>query len=261
MARQARAGGVATVVAILAAFGLGIWSAERAAEALGIGASARSGGGSMPSAAGARRTTDTRRTTDKKVGAAPRAPAAVLPSPALTFGGAGGIQLKGGVALAEPAAPEDVGSATDPAAAEGSTAAALLTALARLIRDLEWTPGLPEPKQQTIVPPPDPWRTPEGAAATPSPMIEAIEPGSGPVAGGARVTIRGKHFRPASVVFGHLPAQIVSASPVEIEVVAPGGTAGQVAIAITNDDGNFAIAEQRFTYAPPSATPGATASP
>jgi hypothetical protein len=244
--------GPATAVAVLVAAGLGIWAAERAADALGLGDGEHAGSGRGPSASasGARRATD-------RAGAARRAPVQYVPAPVLTFGGSGaepgssGIQLKGG-ALGDASTPGEPGVGADAAgvpAEERSAAAGLLDGLARLIRDLEWTPGLPEPKQQTIIPGPDPWRPPEGAAAAPSPEIEGIEPGSGPVAGGAQIVIRGKHLRPASVVFGYAPAQIVSASPAAVVVVAPRGSAGPVSIAVTNDDGTFAIADQRFTYA------------
>jgi hypothetical protein len=236
--------GPASVVAILAAAGLGIWSADRAADALGVGRSERADRGSS-------------HRTAERVAAPGSAPMRYVSAPSLTFGGAG-LQPKGG-ALPEtqggpiPApGPEAAGEvAADDA--ERIAAAALTEGLRKLARDLEYnaSAGLREPPQQTVIAPPAPWRPPVAAASAPAPVIEALEPASAPVAGGERVVIRGQFLRPAQVMFGSAPAQVLTASAGSVAVVAPRGAAGRVTVAVTNDDGTFAVAAQPFTYLAP----------
>lgn len=230
--RSGLPGGWSAAVALLAAAGLGIWSAERAADALGLGGRGRAPRPERPAA------------REPRGGA----PVRHLASPSLTFGGAS-LQAKGGAPVDAGTPPvEDGAGATDPE--ERAAADALADDLRRLVRDLEWSPGLPEPRQQTVRPAPEPWRPPPGHELAPSPVIEAVEPARAPVAGGAQVTIRGRSLRPANVMFGRAPARIVSASEGAVVVVAPRGDAGPVAIAVTNEDGTFAIADRRFTYEP-----------
>jgi hypothetical protein len=226
--------GPATLAAILAAAGLGIWSADRVADVLGLGGPASAG----PSAG---------RRSPERAGGPHRAPITYALAPPLTFGGAG-VQAKGGAAIEAGDAPQ-AGAPGDDAPrteAERLAAAEAEDGLRRLVRDLEYNRELPEPPQQTVVAAPAPWRPP--AAVAPAPVIEAIEPPGGPAAGGDRVTLRGKFLRPGQVMFGNAPAQVVSATAGAIAVVAPRGAAGQVPIAVTNDDGSFAVAAQPFTY-------------
>jgi hypothetical protein len=230
-----------TAVAVLAAAGLGVWSAERVADALGL--SRRAGEGAVHG----------RHTGDGSPSAPVRAavPPAIAP---LTFGGAG-VQTKGGDAPGGPggASPSPLAPEVDPATAEAARLAAAEVAegLRRLVRDLEYNRELPEPPQQTVMTAPAPWRPPAMEGAAPAPVIEAVEPSSGPASGGEPVVIRGRFLRPGQVMFGTAPATLVSASGVAIAVVAPGGPAGPVIIAVTNEDGTFAVAGQPFTYLEP----------
>jgi hypothetical protein len=79
-----------------------------------------------------------------------------------------------------------------------------------------------------------------------APVINGLEPLAG--AEGTRVTIRGSHLRATQVMFGLSPADIVSASAEAVTVVAPPGAAGPAMIALTNDDGSYALAATPFTY-------------
>lgn len=124
-------------------------------------------------------------------------------------------------------------------------AAELQRRMAKAISDLEWSPGLPEPVQRNIAPAPEPWR-PAPGAALPAPTIAGVSPPAGK--GGAVVRIRGGDFRSPRVMFGELPAEVVVRAPAELTVVAPAGGEGAVAIAVTNGDGTYAVAEGAFTY-------------
>lgn len=230
--------GGSTVVALLAAAGLGILTADRAADALGIGRAAAS---AAPAAA--------RRSPERPV--APSAAIRHAPSPSLTFGAAG-VQPKGGAAPAGAGdgSPDWLEQDDEAPADEAARLAAAATAegLRRLVRDLEYNREFAEPPQQTVLASPAPWRPAARSEPSAAPVIEVLDPGSGAVAGGARVTIRGRSLRPGQVMFGAAPAQIVSASPAAVTVVTPRGAAGPVPVAVTNDDGSFALSPSPFTY-------------
>ncbi len=82
------------------------------------------------------------------------------------------------------------------------------------------------------------------------PVVEALWPECGPFAGGNEVTIDGQGFatESVSVLFGSVPADIVSATPHQLIVLAPAGT-GSVAVAVFNPDGLSASAPSSYTYA------------
>jgi hypothetical protein len=225
-------------VALLAATGLGVWSADRAADALGLGGRAE------------RQTARPGVRSGQDHGtASANAPARPAPASALTFGSAG-AQLKGGLPLeAAAGAPSTPEAVLDELSTEAERveASRMAESLRRLVRDLEYNRELPEPPQQTVVAAPEPWRPP-AAETAPAPVIELIEPRSGPAAGGGRVTIRGQSLRPGQVMFGSAPARVVSVAAGAVTVVAPRGAAGPVAVAVTNEDGAFAVAGQPFTY-------------
>ncbi len=107
----------------------------------------------------------------------------------------------------------DAGAAEVESEEEREAAQPLAEGMKRLVRDIEFNAnaGLPEPLQQMVVPPPDPWRPDPAAETRPPPVIEDVQPRAGPAAGGARVTIRGKNLRAAQVMFGLDPARIVAA--------------------------------------------------
>ena len=62
------------------------------------------------------------------------------------------------------------------------------------------------------------------------------------------MTLRGRYLRAAQVMFGTSPADIASAGPEAVTVVAPPAVTGPVVIALTNDDGSYAVASSPFTY-------------
>lgn len=120
----------------------------------------------------------------------------------------------------------------------------------KLLRDLEFTRGLPEPPQRRVVPAPEPWRQDEQAAGRPPPIVEGMTPTSAPAAGGAEVVLRGRNLRAAQVMFGTAAARISRAGPDEVRVVVPPGAPGAVRVALTNDDGHFALVAEPFTLRP-----------
>ncbi len=82
-------------------------------------------------------------------------------------------------------------------------------------------------------------------------VITAIEPRSGPIAGGTTVTIRGSGFLPSDLrVFfdDHRATSLMHVSPSELRVIAPPHANGYVAIRIANI-GRSALAE--FLHVPP----------
>ncbi|MGA8890532.1 MAG: IPT/TIG domain-containing protein [Anaeromyxobacteraceae bacterium] len=119
--------------------------------------------------------------------------------------------------------------------------------MAKLVRDLEFSPGQKEPPQQLVHPQPEPWKRDPGREG-PSPTIEAIVPRRARAAGGDRVSIRGRNLRVVQVMFGSAPARLLSARGNEVIVETPPGSAGAVAVAVTNDDGTWAVATDPFVY-------------
>ena len=89
-----------------------------------------------------------------------------------------------------------------------------------------------------------------GAAATFA--ITSISEPSGPVAGGAQVTINGTGFSigppQPSVSFGDAPATITEMDATKIVVTTPPNTAGAVDVVITNADGTQAVKAAGYTY-------------
>ncbi len=131
--------------------------------------------------------------------------------------------------------------------AEAQEAERISAEMGRMIRDLAYSPGVPEPPQNVVRRPPDPWR-PDESRQGPSPVVESVEPRRGKVAGGDRVVLSGSHLRVVDVMFGQAAGTIVAATGSAITVVTPPSAAGTVAIAVTNDDGTWAIDEAGFTF-------------
>ncbi len=137
----------------------------------------------------------------------------------------------------------------DPTSTNDASAPAPITAsLHKLVRDLEFTPGLREPFQQNVVPPPAPWTPSAAADAASPPVIEAISPRMAGTLGGVVVTIRGRNLDAMQVLFGLSPAAIVSQAPEVLVVQAPPGIAGDAPIVVTNRDGNYVVAATTFQY-------------
>lgn len=123
----------------------------------------------------------------------------------------------------------------------------LASGMAKLASDLEWSPGLKEPPQQLVQPQPDPWKR-DPSREGPSPTIEAIAPRRARAGGGDRISIRGRNLRVVQVMFGSAPARLLSARGNEVVVEAPPGSPGPVTVAVTNDDGTWAVAPDPFVY-------------
>ncbi len=89
----------------------------------------------------------------------------------------------------------------------------------------------------------------------PAPVLNSVDPPSGPVAGGTRVTLSGSGFADgASVRFGAaLASGAVVSSSSTIQVTTPPGSAGTVTLRVTNPDGRFGELAGGFTYLAPAA--------
>ena len=78
--------------------------------------------------------------------------------------------------------------------------------------------------------------------------MEEVTPHLIRTAGGDRVTIRGRNLRVVQVMFGTVPARLLAATGTQVAVEAPASSAGPVTIALTNDDGTWALAEVPIVY-------------
>ncbi|NCC83602.1 MAG: hypothetical protein EOM03_05680, partial [Clostridia bacterium] len=98
----------------------------------------------------------------------------------------------------------------------------------------------------------------------PPPIITAVDPNSGPTAGGTEVTITGSGFHSVTTVtFDGLPAASVSyLSETSLRATTPAHAAGVVDVAVTNPDEQSGTLSNGFTYvAPPPAPTVAGISP
>jgi hypothetical protein len=114
--------------------------------------------------------------------------------------------------------------------------------------DLEFTEGLREPPQSSIVPPPAPWSPDPASAEAPQPVIDDVWPTKAPAAGGEKVVIRGKNLHAAQILFGLAPARIIRESEESVTVEAPPSSGEKVGIVVTNRDGHYAVAGTSFEY-------------
>ncbi|HKY27308.1 MAG TPA: IPT/TIG domain-containing protein [Pyrinomonadaceae bacterium] len=100
-----------------------------------------------------------------------------------------------------------------------------------------------------------PEKTEEDESKTPTLGDNPIEPNSGPVDGGTKVTIKGQGFvSGVAVKFGSQSAVVNSSSNTSIDVTTPSTTGpGAVDVEVTNPDGEKVTLPQGFTYveAPP----------
>jgi hypothetical protein len=223
------------VALLLGAVALGAWQAVRLADSLWPGENKREPNRSASPAAG--HPEERRRPGSGGSGGSDFA----VPGTPVDGRPAGTPQRPDGDQQTEPK--------TDPLAdAEREVAQPLAESMKRFVLDLEFNAGLPEPPQQNVVQPPAPWRPDPGAEGRPPPIIEEVEPRVGPASGGARVTIRGRNLRASQVMFGLAPARIIRAGPNAVTVEAPPASAGPVLVAVTNEDGSYAVAPAPFTY-------------
>ena len=226
------------VALLLGAVALGAWQAVRLADSLWPGENKREPNRSTSRAAG--QPEERRRTGSGEPGFAwPGTPldARLADTPQ---------RLSGRTAPSGGSTPD---GASEPLTDdERAVEQPLADSMKRFVLDLEFNAGLPEPPQQNVVQPPAPWRPDPGDEGRPLPIIEEVEPRVGPASGGARVTIRGRNLRASQVMFGLAPARIIRAGPNAVTVEAPPASAGPVFIAVTNDDGSYAVAPAPFTY-------------
>ena len=89
-----------------------------------------------------------------------------------------------------------------------------------------------------------------------APTITGSSPVSGPTAGGTDVVITGTGFQTGAVVrFGATTGTVQQLTTTAITARTPAGSAGLVAISVTNPDGGAATRASAFTYlAPPTIT-------
>ncbi len=94
-----------------------------------------------------------------------------------------------------------------------------------------------------------------GYTYNPPPALTSISPVSGPVAGGAAVTLSGANFLSgATVSFGNaLLTNIVVVNSTTITATTPAGAAGAVNVSVSNPDGQTSTLANGYTYNPPPA--------
>jgi hypothetical protein len=93
------------------------------------------------------------------------------------------------------------------------------------------------------------------SAQSVAPTLTRVEPNNDMVTGGATVQIIGENFQDgATVTIGgnaaskNAASNVIFASPTELEVEAPAGTAGSVDVVVTNPDGKSDTLADGFTY-------------
>ena len=84
----------------------------------------------------------------------------------------------------------------------------------------------------------------------PPPTLTRVEPDNDVVTGGATIKIIGENFQAGATVTigGNAASNVIFASPTELEVEAPAGTAGSVDVVVTNPDGKSDTLADGFTY-------------
>ena len=91
------------------------------------------------------------------------------------------------------------------------------------------------------------------SSSVPAPTVSSVSPNTGSTAGGTVVTITGTNFvAGASVTFGATPATNVTVVlGTQITATAPAGSAGAVAVTVTNPGGQSGSLSNGFTYIVP----------
>ena len=97
-----------------------------------------------------------------------------------------------------------------------------------------------------------------GSGSGSTPTVWSISPGTGPTSGGTAVTINGTNFLSgASVSFGGAGSTAVTfISASQINALTPAGSAGTVAVTVTNPGGLSASLPSAFTYTTTSGSGG-----
>ena len=94
-----------------------------------------------------------------------------------------------------------------------------------------------------------------GSTSEPEPelSITSLTPTTGTTAGGTTVRISGTSFRTGAIVsFGGIAAVVTAQSSTSLTVRTPAGSDGEVALTVTNTDGETVTMESAFTYATPT---------
>ncbi|WP_265806226.1 IPT/TIG domain-containing protein, partial [Wenjunlia tyrosinilytica] len=133
----------------------------------------------------------------------------------------------------------------------GATAAASFTVVSPTQITAVAPPGAAGPVWVTVT-------TPGGTSApgasyfyVNAPVVTAITPVSGPLAGGNTVTVTGSHLIEALTVrFGTTAASFTSVSDVQLTAVAPPGAAGTVQLTVTTAGGTSVGVPYRYLAAP-----------
>jgi hypothetical protein len=87
----------------------------------------------------------------------------------------------------------------------------------------------------------------------PAPLITAVTPGLGPVAGGTAITISGSNFLTgATVTIGGVPAGAVAVTATSISCTTPAGPAGPATLVVTNPDTQSASSSFTFQGSGPA---------
>lgn len=102
-----------------------------------------------------------------------------------------------------------------------------------------------------------------GYEYAPAPTMSSVAPASGPIEGGARITITGSNFgaagNPAVTVGGVAAICVALVSPTTITAVVPAGAAGAADVTVTLDNGGgSATLTGAYTYASATLNPSVT---
>lgn len=184
--------------------------------------------------------------TSRGTGVAPvaaPAPGSMPATPSAQVGLGGPV----GEAAGSRSGPANVPAGPEPTEEEVEEAERVAEGLTKFHRDLEHSPGLPQPPVQVARPSPEPWRA-DPSRQGPAPVVDAVEPARARSGGGDRVVLRGRHLRVVQVVFGTAPARLLSATGEAVTVEAPALAPGQARIAVTNEDGTWTVVETPFVY-------------
>jgi hypothetical protein len=105
------------------------------------------------------------------------------------------------------------------------------------------TNGVPSVAAMTRLPAPN-------ASSNPAPTVSSISPASGTAAGGTAVNITGTGFLAGATVRlgGTAATSVTVVSGTSITATTPPGTAGAVAVTVTNTDGQSGILPSGYTY-------------
>jgi hypothetical protein len=104
--------------------------------------------------------------------------------------------------------------------------------------------------------PPPPPPSPPPPVLAPAPVLAALSPATGFVAGGDVVSLTGTNFAAGvTVSFGGVAAPVAGTSSTLLTVVTPAQVVGVVDVTVTNPDGQSSTLAGAFTFVPPPPPP------